>query len=336
MKTSRRRFVQHAAGLIFGGTIVHNFTTRLGAVSLNQVLVQRAFYSMGTVVTISAYGPSSEMLHHAISKAYADLQQMDERLSLFKSESDVSAINRTAGKNLVIVDSTVLDILEKAKEFHNKTNGAFNICIEPLMRVWGFRGETRKLKHIPEDKEIDRALNASSIAYLTLDKAANRVGLENKFSAIDLGGIAVGYAVDRMVSILRSEGVENALINHSGDIFAMGAPPDQQGWIISLPNPNDSSEIMASFLVKDQAVSTSGNYESFVEFEDERFGHILNSKTGKPSDGLLSYTVMASSAIDADAYSTGFFSSGQLSDGVASIAVRRDSRIEHHGEITFL
>lgn len=331
MESSRRNFLKQTACFAFNGLILNNVP--LLSAQTRPALVERAFYTMGTIVKISAYGESVRNIHRAITKAQQEFQRLDSAMSVFISDSHVSLINKAAGKNEVPVDQSVIDILRSAKIFCEKTGGAFNICIEPMMRLWGFRNESKTITRLPSDRELYRTVETISINHLVINDGENTAGLSHEGSAIDLGGIAVGYAVDRAAMILKSEGIENFLINHSGDIMATGTPPDQNGWTISIPDPQNPSEIIKSFSIRNQAVSTSGNYESYVAFDDKRFGHILDPQTGYPSDRLLSFTAICSTAMEADAYSTGYFCNGNIPAEMAYIAVTSDLKVFNSANI---
>lgn len=332
MNASRRNFIKHTTRLAFGGMILKDmpsFSTKI-----NPVFVQRAFYTMGTVVSISAYGPAKKEIHHAIIKAQEEFQRIDSLMSVYRSDSHVSRINQFAGKKEVHVDLSVINVLISAKDFYEKTQGAFNVCVEPMMRLWGFRNDARILSQMPNDREIYRAKEAANIRHLVIDEKKNTAGLLHEDASIDLGGIAVGYSVDRAAAILRAEGIENFLINHSGDIFAAGSPPGQKGWIISIPGPKNPTEMITSFSMKDRAVSTSGNYESFVTYHDRHFGHIMDPRTGHPSDRMLSFTAICPTAIDADAYSTGYFCKGTIPADINYVAITSDSNVVMSNNIT--
>jgi thiamine biosynthesis lipoprotein len=124
---------------------------------------------------------------------------------------------------------------------------------------------------------------------------------------MDLGGVAKGYAVDRAVQALRSHGIERALVNAGGDIYAMGTPEDEEGWRIGIQHPCDPRKLAAAFRVRDQAVATSGNYENAVSVNGERIGHLFDPHSGRPANPILSATVVAPSAMEADALATASF-----------------------------
>ena len=332
MNTSRRDFLKHTTCLAFGGIMLKGLPSFSEKTS--PVLVQRAFYTMGTVVKITAYGTSKQELHSAITKVQEEFQRIDAWMSVYRNDSHVSLINQAAGKKEVQVDHAVMDVLCSAKKFNENTQGAFNICVEPMMRLWGFRKDTRALARMPSEREVCQAQEAVSIHNLVIDEKENKAGLLHEEASIDLGGIAVGYSVDRAGAILRSAGITNFLINHSGDILAAGSPPEQDGWLISIPDPKNPKEMITNFSIKDRAVSTSGNYESFVTYHDKHFGHIMDPKTGYPGDRLLSFTAICPTAMEADAYSTGYFCNGIVPTGMAYIAVTSDSDIVMSDNIT--
>ncbi len=271
----------------------------------DRVLVHRAQYIMGTVVTIAAYGLSAAHAHHAITKAFDELRRLDQMMSLYMNSSELSEVNRSAAKTSVRVSDDLIVLLQKARAYHTQTNGAFDVTIEPLMRLWGFRNE--ESRSIPSDREIHNVLCAVGFQNIEIDSEGKTIALLNQLSSVDLGGIAVGYSVDRVVSILKEEEIESAFVNHSGDAFALGVPDDSDGWPVVIPHPFYPNEPAARLILKDEAISTSGNYEKFVEFEHKRFGHILDPFSGRPSSEVMGTSVVAPTALDADALSTGLF-----------------------------
>ena len=277
-----------------------------GSAIAPEACVTRAQYLMGTVVTITAYGESRAHANEAISRAFDEMRRVDEMMSLYKPESDVSRLNRAAGREAIGVDSSVIEIIEHARSFTLATEGTFDISIEPLMELWGFRSQ-QSPHEMPTDTQIRNALETVGMKHVVVECAAQRAGLLNRHARIDLGGIAVGYSVDRAVEALRRAGVERAFINHSGDAYALGAPPERDGWEIGIPDPSCPSEMIATFRLHDRAASTSGNYEKYVTIDDSRVGHILDPHTGRPGRALLSATLLAPTALEADALSTGLF-----------------------------
>ncbi len=272
-----------------------------------QAYIERSFFTMGTIVTISAYGESREHVNHAIDKAIQEIQRVDRLMSLYKTDSQLARVNSAAGKSTVKVDEELIHVVQAAKKYHEITSGSFDITVEPLMNLWGFRHEPPSLRKRPSDAEIQSRLDAVGFSHISIDEKNQAIGLDQADSKIDLGGIAVGFSVDLAVRALQSEGIEAAFINHSGDAYALGKPENDSGWRVGIPNPAKPEEIVASLTLSNKAISTSGNTEKFIQVGSHRYGHIFDPYLGTPSDAALSTTVIAPSALAADALSTGIF-----------------------------
>jgi len=292
---------RHAFGSTTSGTALPS-KKRSG-----EIAVERAIFTMGTVVRITVYAPSEHEALLATSKAFGEIRRIDRLLSIFRSDSDISRINRAAGDHAARVHPEVAALLKMAMELSTATCGLLDITIEPLMRLWGFRESRHPRNQTPTDGEIVWALDRVGMQNLILEGNGYVAGLAKRGACLDLGGIAVGYAVDRAAEIIRERGIKRAFINHGGDAYALGAPPDTEGWEVVIPHPCTKSEFIASMRLRDRAIATSGNYEKFLLLDGIRRGHILDPRTGSPGDGLLSMTVTAPRAITADALSTGFF-----------------------------
>jgi len=277
-----------------------------GSAVAPEAWVTRAQYLMGTVVTITACGESRPHANEAISRAFDEIRRVDEMMSLYKPESQVSRLNRAAGREAIEVDPSVIEVIKHARRFTVTTDGAFDITVEPFMELWGFRSQ-QSLCEVPTETQIRDALEAVGMKHVAVDDAEHSVALLNRRTRIDLGSIAVGYSVDRAVEALRRSGIERAFINHSGDAYALGTAPESDGWEIGIPDPSRPSEILARFSLVDRAASTSGCYEKYVTIDGRGVGHILDPRTGSPGRALLSATVFAPTALETDALSTGFF-----------------------------
>lgn len=305
---SRREFLGTGARSVLGFAALVTTPGILRTLCISdQSYLERSFVTMGTTATVSAWGESRSHLISATSKVFAELQRLDKMLSLYEPSSQVSRVNQAAGQDPVRVSNEVLDILSAARTFNELTGGSFDVTIEPLMTLWGFRREDHRLRRLPSDAELRDTLDAVGMHQIQVDSSLQTVGLWQSRSKMDLGGIAVGYSVDRVVSILKAEGITAALVNHSGDAYAVGSPPESEGWEVSIPNPLYPYEMMIDLCLTDMAISTSGSYEKYVTVGEERFGHILLPNSGRPSAFSLSTTVIAPSALEADALSTGLF-----------------------------
>ncbi len=262
---------------------------------------------MGTLVSIQAYGDDLRRIHNAINKAFSELRRLDALLSVFQPSSEISVINAYAGVKTVTVSTETMDVMQHAVRYSDSTNAVFDCTVGSLMQLWGFRDSTTTPSHPPSDKEIKRVLDSVGYKNISIDPVARSVGLLKRNCAVDLGGIAVGYSVDRMAAILQNEGMTSALINHSGDIAAIGTPPDSDGWIIGIPSIRNNNEIIHTLEIKDQAISTSGSTEKFRIFNGLQYSHIVDTMSGVPSEFRQSVSVITQSSMTADVYSTALF-----------------------------
>lgn len=270
---------------------------------------------MGSILDVRIFSNDTTLAHCAIQSVFDEFRRVDELLSVYRPKSWISQINAGAGRAEVRIPDEVGAILRTAQDYGHRTEGRFNVLVEPLMRLYGFRESVESLS----DKKIADAIEAARPDHLNVSKDC--ACLTHPGAAIDLGGIGVGYAIDRSVERLRSYGITNALINHAGDLYAMGEGPDGNGWPISIQDPLDPRGTVMMFELKDTAVSTSGNYEKFVTLDGHSIGHILNPQSGQNPTRYLSLSVVAETAIEADALSTGYFCSDTIPEKVRSIAL---------------
>lgn len=320
---NRRSFLRH--GLVVAAA---TFLPRQPDVRAALGPVRRMCYAMGTTITMQAWGLDDHDLHRAMTRASESFCRIDRLMSVFDSRSDVSLLNAAAGKREVRLHEEVLDVLEYAQGYALKSAGYFNILVEPLMRRWGFRNDGPSSKRPPSDKELYALLEAMHPRNLIVDRKNSKAALMSPLSKVDLGGIAVGFSVDRAMDLLKRAGIENAFINHSGDAAAMGKPPDDDEWKVRIPDPLTPDRVMAEFPLRNESVSTSGNYRSFVRLGDRRFGHILDPFVGRPAEKLLSLTIIAPSSLEADVLSTARFASGALDvlDRFWAVSIEDDGR----------
>lgn len=298
--TSRRTFVK----LLLGGAAAAMLPLpgKARGAQSKEGAVRHSTFVMGQLATITAFGAPEPVLREAINDAFAALRRVDALMSVFSETSDIGKINAFAGKKEIEVDPWTIEAVTAAIDFAKRTNGVFDPTVEPLMRVWGFR-EPRSAK--PSDREIAIALDAVGIQRLAISPMGpiGLIALATPNAKLDLGGIAVGFAVDRAAACLKSHGVTCALIDVSGDLYAIGAPPDSNGWQVGIVDPLHTDSIITTLTIRDQALCTSGNYESFVEYDAQKFGHVLDLHNGYPAHALSSATVIAPTTIMADALS---------------------------------
>jgi thiamine biosynthesis lipoprotein ApbE len=250
-------------------------------------------------------------------------------MSAYKQDSEISEINRQAGKNAVSVSPQTFFVVKSAIHYSEISDGAFDITILPLVRSWGF---FRKQGRIPPQEEINQNRALVNYKLIKLDSENNRIKLLKDGMMLDLGGIAKGYAVDQAIEKLRAAKLKNALVNLSGNMYAMGHPKDKDAWRIGIRHPREKESLLGFLKLQEEAISTSGDYEKFFIHDGKKYSHIINPHTGYPVSGIASVTIIAKTAMEADALSTAVFVLGaekglqliEAIDGVEGIIVKVD------------
>jgi thiamine biosynthesis lipoprotein len=306
-QNSRRTFLKLSSSLALGAALRPFSSFARAIVPLKQI--ERATFTMGSIVTIKAFCEDEKRCNLAIDAAFQEMKEIDRLMSVFDNNSQLSLVNLQSGEKEVHVDHRIIEVLESARTYNDDTEGAFDVTIEPLMELYGFRDEKND-HHFPSDKEIAETLAGVGMNNVIVNDRQSTIALTNVNTRLDYGGIAVGYAIDRAVGILKSHGIESALINHSGDIYAIGSPPEEDGWEIGITDPMRKEDIITTLRIKDKALSTSGNYQNFIQADGNTIGHILNPANGRTASSILSGTTIAETALQADALSTGFFVMG--------------------------
>lgn len=229
--------------------------------------------------------------------------RLEAMLTVFRDTSDLVAVNRSAAHGPVVVPPELFDVLCRAADVHRDTGGAFDITTTPLSRCWGFLYREGRL---PAQADIDLARASVGMSGVTLDTAASTVCFDRPGLEMNLGAIGKGYALDRMASALRDQGVTRALLSAGySSVLAVGPRP----WRIDLRSP--AREVpLAHLAVREGAVGTSGAGEQFVIVDGVRYGHVLDPRTGWPASGTLSASVITTTAAAADALSTAFLIGG--------------------------
>ena len=262
-------------------------------------------YLMGTTVETTAR--CSDVIHCklALVKAYEEMQRIENLLSCYKDSSEISAINREAGIHPVKVSYETLSMMKRSELYCKKYNGVFDVTIGPLSDLWGF-SEDKEIV-LPPDKEIKKLDKLVNFKDVVINENDTTVFLKKKGMAIDLGGIAKGYAIDRGSSVLKENGITNFILNAGGDIYVSGMKDRATQWKIGIKHPRNTNDLIADFNLKDYAVATSGDYERFKIINGVRYHHILNPFTGYPGKLSQSSTVIAPTAEEADATATYVF-----------------------------
>jgi thiamine biosynthesis lipoprotein len=260
--------------------------------------------TMGTWASLTLITPDSASVSDLAYESLVVFHRVDSLMSNWTATSEVARINREAAPNEIMVHPEVATVIGFAQRVAEESGGAFDITIEPLVRLWGFIGGKPR---IPTQGEITATLDYVGYDKLMFDAADRSLHFVRDHVAIDLGGIAKGYGVDRAADMLREAGVKNALINLSGNMVALGNAVGHPGWNLGIRDPDDREAYVARIRISGEAVATSGDYEQFVDADGKRHGHILDPRSGWSARGLTSVTVVTSEAIVADAWATALF-----------------------------
>jgi thiamine biosynthesis lipoprotein len=269
---------------------------------------------LGTIINITIYDSLSDQSFEEIcTDIFNELQSIENKMSININDSEVSKINEHAGKIPTEVSPETFYVINKGKYYSRLSNGAFDISIGPLVKLWGIGSDHAC---VPSKEEIK--LNKQYINYknVILDKSTNSVQLNHEGMILDLGGIAKGYAADIISEYLRTKKIENAIVNLGGNIYALGCKPGADFWNIGIQNPIEPRGAYVGIVhVVNKSIVTSGIYERFLIEDGIRYHHILSPFTGYPIENeLASVSIIANKSIDGDGLSTTIFSLG-IKDG---------------------
>ena len=260
--------------------------------------VQGTFFAMDTVMDFTIYGESG-----LIDQSESLIASLESLVSVTDANSELYAINQTGSGTLTGKASS---LMEQALEICRRTDGALDLSIYPIVRVWGF---TTGSYQVPDEAEIQALLPLVDYRKIQYDAATGTVTLPEGME-IDLGSVAKGYAGQLAAQMLREHGVQSALLNLGGNVQTVGAKPDGSPWQIGIKDPQGEDAMMV-LSVEDQAVVTSGGYERYFEQDGQTYWHIMDPSTGHPADsGLISVTIVGDEGVVCDGLSTALFVMG--------------------------
>ena len=261
-------------------------------------------FAMDTVMEVAAYGEHAEQ---AVKSTEKRIEELENRLSRTKADSLVSGLNRDGSIRHLTYD--YWNLIARAKEYRDATNGAFDITIAPVMDAWGFTGDSFR---VPEQSELDTLLKkVNSDAIQMLGSPSDSVTL-GEGQAIDLGGIAKGYTSDCVEAVFYDHEIENGKISLGGNVFVLGGKPDGSDWRVGIKDPRNESGLAAILSLRDAYAITSGGYERYFTDDDGTiYWHIMDPTTGHPADsGLRSVSIIGDDGLTCDGLSTSLFVMG--------------------------
>jgi FAD:protein FMN transferase len=276
--------------------------------------MENTTFALGTVINLKVYGENAQA---AILYAVKQINRLDDVLSVFKENSEISQINKYAGKAFIKVSPCTYELLSSAVHYSKLSGGVYDPTIKPLVDLWKAGGSGQAL---PQKADIRKARRMVRYSDIIFDKKQTAVKLRRPGQAIDLGGIAKGYAADYVRDILTDYGISSAVIDLGGNIYLLGDKPDQSPWRTGIQDPFSLRGEHIGILTKSNAsVVTSGGYEKFSMIDGKQYHHIIDPRTGYPSESdIISATVVSPDSIDGDGLSTGLYILG-LKKAVALI-----------------
>ena len=263
---------------------------------------------MGSRFEITVVAKDSTEANVYIDSAVDEITRIEKLISSWDPVSQTSEINRNAGIKPVKVDEELFTLIGRAVEISKLTDGAFDISFASMDKIWKFDGS---MTEMPSEEAIKQSVSKVGYQNIILDPENFTVFLKLEGMKIGFGAIGKGYAADKAKKILMEKGVSAGIINASGDMNTWGKQPDGEFWKVAITNPMDKNKAFALLPLNENAVVTSGNYEKYVTFNDVRYTHIIDPRTGYPATGIISATVFAPKAEIADALATSIFVMGR-------------------------
>jgi thiamine biosynthesis lipoprotein len=260
---------------------------------------------MACTYTIVVHGRDAQSLPRIVTAAFDEIDRIDRLMSHYKPDSPLSLLNREAADHPVKVEPELFDFIAECLRYSRESDGAFDITVGPLMKPWGFfRGEGR----MPLESELAVARGRVGFRHVILNHQKQTIHFDRAGVELDLGGVAKGYAVDRAVAVLKQNGIERALVNACGStIYGLGAPPGKSAWEVQVRNPIDARKMAMSVRLKNRALSISGSYEKSFELEGVRYSHVMDPRSGRPVEGVLSVAIITDSGTAGDALDNLFY-----------------------------
>lgn len=297
---SRREFVALGIGAFVVATIPVGLRRR------SDPLVRRTVPVMGTIADIAVQHSDRRYAQAAIDAAIEQLRFVDRTMTWFNDVSDVGRANRLAAAEAVPITAETAHVLEASLRWAEASEGAFDPCLGRTIALWDVGH-----RHAPPAAEQVASL-AGRRLYRSLEvdrwRGSPVVRLHDPDAAIDLGGIAKGYGVDRAVEALRAYGIRNGLVNVGGDLYALGVSADGDAWTVGIQSPDDPQRLVETLEVEDAAVATSGDYVQYFQHRGRRYHHLLDPSTGEPNGSAMrSITIVSDTCLEADAAGTALF-----------------------------
>lgn len=263
---------------------------------------------MGCHFEITAIHENPQKAWDAINAGIEEITRIEELISSWDKHSQTSAINRNAGIRPVKVDQELFDLIARSIKISKITDGAFDISFASIEKLWKFDGSQTTL---PAPEAIAKSIAKIDYRNILLDKKERTVFLKEKGMRIGFGGIGKGYAANRAKKLMQEMGIQSGLVNASGDLISWGEPEKGSLWPVAISDPKNKDAAIAWLDIGEMAVVTSGDYEKYITVDGKRYAHIIDPRTGYPTTGIKSVTVVCHNTELADALATSVFVLGK-------------------------
>jgi thiamine biosynthesis lipoprotein len=278
---------------LIGFFIARNSSDEIKTIKRTQIL-------LGTVIEVQIRDVDEQNAEDVITKAFAEVKRIDDLFTTYSEESPVWKLNNSSD-SIISVDPEIYSLIVFCDSITKLSNGSFDLSLDNLTKAWGFYTDDPKL---PTKAEIDSALLNSGWQNIVL-LGDNKIIKKEKVR-LNFGAIAKGYAVDKAIDVLKNSGIKQALVNAGGEISVIG-----NDWVVGIQHPREINSLIKKIKLDGFTVATSGDYEQYFEVDGNRYHHILDPKTGYPSTGLQSVTIINKSNTFADALATAVFVMGK-------------------------
>jgi len=256
---------------------------------------------MGTRIEVQLWHADAAAAEKLINESMAEFDRIEDAMSTYRSDSEITHINNTAAVKPVRVSTELFDLIDRALQLSVKTEGAFDITFDSVGQLYDYRLNAR-----PSEAEIENRLTTVNFGYVQLTPETSVIRYTRPGVRINLGGIAKGYAVESVIALLRKAGVQHAMAAAGGDTRLLGKRGENP-WIVGIRDPDQEDGFVTRLALDDEAVSTSGDYERFFIEDGQRYHHILDPSTGRSAGELRSVTVIGPDATMTDGLSTSVF-----------------------------
>jgi len=270
----------------------------------SQEIYTKKIVLMGSDFEITVVENNFEDANYFIDLAIKEISRIESLISSWDKNSQTSLINNSAGIKPVQVDKELFDLIYRSIRISDLTQGAFDISYASMDKLWYF---DREMKKLPTSQQIAESVSKVGFQNIVLDEKNRTVFLKLKGMKIGFGAIGKGYAADKAKDILIENNVQSGIINASGDLTAWGQKPSGDDWMVAVVNPLNKSKVFSWLPIKNSSIVTSGNYEKFFNIGGKSYSHIIDPRTGYPSEGILSVTIISENAELADALATSVF-----------------------------